>query len=113
MRINVRGFVIRAATAITELNGAFGNCKALTSITIPSGVKNIGNATFSGCENPESVTIPASVTRLGRVVFFGCKKLTSINYGGTEQQWNSVTKGDHWDDGATGYTVHYGNGNAQ
>jgi hypothetical protein len=43
---------------------AFGGCKSLTSITIPSSVTNIGEFAFSGCENLTSITLPAHITNI-------------------------------------------------
>ena len=34
---------------VTELNGTFGGCSALASVTLPDMVKIIGSSTFSGC----------------------------------------------------------------
>ena len=45
-------------------------------MTIPEGVKEIGDSAFRGCANLTSVTIPEGVTEIGRHAFYGCKKLT-------------------------------------
>ena len=42
--------------------GAFWCCSALTSVTIPEGVTQIGDYAFDGCSSLTSVTIPESVT---------------------------------------------------
>ena len=60
------------------LYGAFSNCAALTSITIPNGVTSIGNYAFSGCTSLTSFTIPDSVTSIGKFAFSGCTGLVSI-----------------------------------
>ena len=57
---------------------AFNNCSSLTSITIPSSVKNIGNSAFSSCSKLTSITIPSNVTSIGDGAFSGCSSLTSI-----------------------------------
>ena len=82
-------------------NNAFKNDKALTKITIPSNVKQIGKQAFSGCKKLKSVVIgknvttigdkafykciainkliiPSNVKKLGTQVFYGCKKLKTI-----------------------------------
>ncbi|MDE7377289.1 MAG: leucine-rich repeat domain-containing protein, partial [Muribaculaceae bacterium] len=79
---------------------SFKNCNGLTSVTIPSSVKSIGdyafygcslssidipdattsigNFTFCGCRELASVTIPTSVTSIGEHTFAGCVRLTSV-----------------------------------
>ena len=57
---------------------AFGNCKHLTSITIPDSVTHIGAGTFYNCESLTSITIPDSVNTIENGVFNNCKQLTSV-----------------------------------
>lgn len=66
-------------------NGAFSDCKNLTSITISKWVMKIGRVAFSGCENLTSITIPGSTTSnaiglvyIGVGAFENCYNLTSI-----------------------------------
>ena len=59
-------------------NGAFEDCKSLTSVTIPDGVTKIDEYAFRGCENLTSITIPDSVTSIGECAFENCTSLTSI-----------------------------------
>jgi len=59
-------------------NDAFGNCSALTDVTIPDSVKTIGKNAFIGCANLTNVTIGSSVTSIGDSVFRGCTNLTSV-----------------------------------
>ncbi|MDR0730069.1 MAG: leucine-rich repeat domain-containing protein, partial [Treponema sp.] len=55
---------------------AFYQQTALTSVTIPAGVKTIGDEAFSGC-GLSSVTIPDTVTLIGARAFQG-NKFTAI-----------------------------------
>ena len=57
---------------------AFGDCSALTSVTIPNSVKNIEGGAFYGCSSLISVTIPNSVTSIGWFTFDGCSSLRSV-----------------------------------
>ena len=71
---------------------AFGDCTGLTSVSIPDGVTSIEDQTFYNCSNLESVSIPAGVTSIGIWAFNKCDKLETVNYGGTQEQWDMVTK---------------------
>jgi hypothetical protein len=59
--------------------GAFSYCTNLTSVTIPSSVKQIGTGAFDSCTNLTSVTIPSSVTSIGALAFSYCTSLTSLS----------------------------------
>ena len=57
---------------------AFQNCSRLTSITLPDGVRGIGNYAFFSCSVLTSVTIPNSVISIGDYAFYLCSSLTSV-----------------------------------
>ncbi len=96
----------RSLTSITIGDGvtsigdyAFGVCDSLTSITIPDGVTSIGRSAFSNCSSLTSITIPESVTSIGERAFRFCDSLTRIDFSGTVEQWQAITKGSWWNDG--------------
>lgn len=57
---------------------AFSDSAYLTSVTIPSSVKQIMDRTFYNCGSLVSVTIPNSVTGIGVEAFRDCTSLTNI-----------------------------------
>ena len=76
-------------TSVTFENGsdltnighaAFGMCRKLTSITIPSSVTTIGANAFAVCEKLTSITIPSSVTTIGANAFKWCSGLQSVTF---------------------------------
>ena len=86
--------------SVTSISpGAFDGCSSLTSITIPERVTIIGYYAFQDCSSLTSITIPESVTSIQWNVFDGCSSLATINYTGTQAQWNAISKGSEWDSG--------------
>lgn len=106
---------------------AFEHCMYLKSITLPASVENIGNNIFEYCMNLktvvfldgitsisdytfiycmklETVTIPDSMKSIGVGVFSGCKNLKSINYRGSIDQWNTISKDSEWNFGCPSLT---------
>ena len=80
--------------------GAFSGNKRLTTLTIPDGVTTIGEEAFAHCwtQLPKSdsftglttVTIPGSVTSIGKNAFTNNQQLTTVNFDGTQEQWNAA-----------------------
>ncbi len=70
--------------------GAFGWCTSLTNVTIPNSVTSIGDNAFWACTSLTTVTIPDSVTNIGYCAFNQCTSLTSVSLG------NSVTSIREW-----------------
>ena len=92
---------------VTSIDGfAFSGCSGLTSVTIPEGVTSIGSYAFALCSSLTSVTIPESVTSIGEGAFNGCSNLTDVYYGGSEEQWKTISIGAD-DDSLTNATIHY------
>lgn len=79
---------------------AFSWSKRLTTLTIPNGVTTIGEEAFAHCWTPlpksdsftglTTVTIPGSVTSIGKNAFTDNQQLTTVNFDGTQEQWNAA-----------------------
>ena len=74
-------------TAIDE--DAFSNCTSLTSITIPSSVKEIGPSAFYQCTSLTNISL-GNITTVGPYAFYGCTALASATFG------NKITSIGHY-----------------
>ncbi|MBQ9432033.1 MAG: leucine-rich repeat protein, partial [Kiritimatiellae bacterium] len=74
-------------TGITSVNwslygsysSVFANKETLTSVSWPSGVKEIGGYTFLSCTNLENIPSLSGITMIGYMAFNGCSSLKSVN----------------------------------
>ena len=74
-------------TGLTSINlehvtsigwAAFGDCRSLSSVTIPSGLTEINGDVFSNCYSLSSIVIPNNITSIGDGAFSSCSGLTSV-----------------------------------
>ncbi len=88
-------------------SNAFAKC-ALTSVTIPDSVTEIGASAFSGCTGLTSVRIPARITSIGDSAFSGCSSLTTATFNGdAPSSWGSGV----FSGAASGFTLKVPAGN--
>lgn len=57
---------------------AFRNCEDLTSVILPSTIKEIGQEAFWECKNLTLVSIPEGVTTIGDYAFYACDSLKTL-----------------------------------
>jgi len=50
----------------------------IETVTIGSGVTNVGNSAFEGCGQLQNITLPEGVTTIGKYAFWECRKLDGI-----------------------------------
>ncbi|MBP5256266.1 MAG: leucine-rich repeat protein, partial [Clostridia bacterium] len=77
-------------------NSAFERNDHLTDLVIEEGVKIIGMSAFMYCFELKTVTIPASVTEIRDYAFGYDDAIETVYYGGSEAQWNKLTKDLNW-----------------
>lgn len=69
-------------TGVEEIGEeAFAGNTTLVSVNIPSSVKKIDYGAFAGCTSLEHIFIPDGTEELGNGVFAGCSKLTKVTFG--------------------------------
>ncbi len=81
---------IKLPDSIKEIGRAFAFVSNLTSIKIPKGVTYIETQCFLMCTSLESVDIPVTVTKIMEAAFSCCNALKTINYGGTQADWDKI-----------------------
>ena len=77
---------------VTSIGGsAFAYNYNLDSVVIPEGVTFMNGAAFSNCMSLTNITIPKALKRIYAYTFTGCYSLKTVNYTGSEAQWNNIT----------------------
>ena len=71
--------ILNSVTVID--NGAFEDCKNLTTVIIPDSVEIINSAAFSNCKNLSEISIPNMVTAINSRGFAYCDNLVSVTFG--------------------------------
>ncbi len=64
---------------VTRLGEALFKKAGLTRLTLPEGLREIGDDACSSCVSLESVALPASLRHIGKGAFLGCKSLREIS----------------------------------
>ena len=78
------GFTALESVEIAEgvhfiAEGAFKNCTALKSVTMPDiGVVEIGEGAFEGCTSLEEIKLPSTLGTIGKRLFAGCTALENF-----------------------------------
>lgn len=58
----------------------FKECKKLKSIDLPNGINEIGDYAFSGCIDLVDVKLPEQLSKIGKFVFNRCSNLLDIQF---------------------------------
>ena len=88
--------------SVTSLGaGLFSKCTNLSKVVIGKGVTSIGTNAFEANKSLTEIVIPRNVINIDDYAFNQCWNLKTINYTGTQEEWNFITFGDNWDDNNT------------
>jgi hypothetical protein len=89
---------VTLSNSITSIpDSTFFMCHKLSEIVIPEGVTSIKYDAFCRCSSLTSIVIPASVTSIIRGAFF-YSGLTTVNYRGTQDQWEQIVIDSSYND---------------
>ena len=90
---NENGYIVYADNNEKILVGYIGKS---TQLVFPSNITKITDTAFEECRDIVSISIPNSVKEIGKETFYNCIKLTTIQFKGTKEQWDNITKGKYW-----------------
>ena len=82
--------------SVEHIGGEAFGLTEITSVTIGSGLRELGGAAFVGCLNLTEVTIPSNVTYISGNAFMNCENLTSIEFF-NKTGWSRNGSGYTWD----------------
>lgn len=60
-------------------DGAFSNCKNITSVSMPDSLEHIGKEAFYGCNNLKSINLSNNLKSIDLKAFFNCTNLNSMD----------------------------------
>lgn len=86
--------------------GAFLQCTDLNTVILREGVGVINHFAFWNCPSLTEIHIPKSTSVIGLQAFAYCFDLRNIYYDGTIAEWESIAKGDLWNQECPVLTVH-------
>lgn len=82
----------------------FTECGKLKRITLSNELKILPSGFLCYCNALESITIPESIEKIEEFAFV-LTKLKTINFKGTEEQWNNIEKEHNWFPGESGKKI--------
>ncbi len=71
---------------------AFFSCSSLTNIAIPEKVTALNSHVFAHCDSLTSVTLHNKITYISSMVFTDSAALININFLGTMQEWEAISR---------------------
>lgn len=72
---------------------AFAYSDNIKKVTFEEGMTKIPFGIMRRCGGLTEINIPNSVTTIGESAFYNCTNLTTVNFRGTEAQWNAISIG--------------------
>lgn len=95
---NVQGYKTNSTYSLFRTSGTQSSYEySLEIVDLDGSMGGIrGGSFFRGCASLHTVNISTNVKAIPGYLFYGCLNLSNINYAGTMEQWNAVTKGTLW-----------------
>lgn len=103
----VTNIIIPSTVTEIKCDYSFRNFKNVINIVLPESITTIDGSMFENCTSLVSITISKSVDKISENAFNNCKNLKVINFTGTSDEWNAITKDSNWNNGTGEYTINY------
>ncbi|MBQ8228980.1 MAG: leucine-rich repeat protein [Clostridia bacterium] len=85
-------FEIVIPNSVTDIGiFAFSKCKSVKSVDIPDSMSKIRLGTFKNCSSLKELTLTYSLEKVAFGSFVGCGEIDTVNYTGTQEQWDKVS----------------------
>ena len=103
-KLYLNGAVVSSITLPSTVKNVgdhtFEKC-GLTKVVLSEGIESIGYSTFSENPNLTSVYLPSTLKKIDSYAFDDCNKLSKIYFNGTTVQWRQLTynSSSYWDKG--------------
>ena len=68
-------------------NGAFQYCSSLQNLELPEKLEAIGNGAFQYCTSLQNLVFPETLIQIGASAFYGCKSITAFDFSTLTQQF--------------------------
>ena len=73
---------------------AFLDNEYVEEVYLPASITSLPSKLFDNCANLHTIYVPDTVTTLGKELVSDCPEFTTLLYGGSEEQWGKVSKGN-------------------
>ena len=80
--------------------------KNLRKVTITNQT-NIPAYAFQNCDLIREITFTKAVEMIGAQAFENCSSLKTVNYSGTQSEWNDIVFGANWNKNANDFSIVY------
>lgn len=90
--------VVLPSTVKRIEEGAFRDCRYLTSITLNEGLTYIGDYAFGTCVELSEIVIPSTVTDVSVLAFSNCSDLEAVKFEGNAPNafWKDIPEDNWW-----------------
>ena len=92
-------------SSVKEIGAGAFEKTALSSVELPTGVTKIESMAFWGCKQLKTVHLPKTLKFIGGSAFAYCSNIETIYFDGTKKEWENVKKDKGWDDSSNNYKV--------